>query len=40
MCHTPFKKQKIIWTMSSIFVQAPADLCKNISNEKNSYLPL
>jgi hypothetical protein len=34
MCHTQFKKQKIIWTLSSIFVQAPpADFCKNTSNE-------
>jgi hypothetical protein len=29
MCHTQFKKQKITWTLSSIFVQAPpADFCK------------
>jgi hypothetical protein len=41
MCHTQFKKQKIIWTLSSIFVQAhPADFCKNTSNEKNSNSPL
>jgi hypothetical protein len=35
------KIQKIIWTLSSIFVQAlPADFCKNTSNEKNSNSPL
>jgi hypothetical protein len=35
MGHTQFEKQKIIWILSSIFVQAPpADFCKNTSNEK------
>jgi hypothetical protein len=34
MCHTQSKKQKIIWTLRSIFVQAPAaDFCKNTPNE-------
>jgi hypothetical protein len=38
---TQFKKQKIIWTLSSIFVQAaPADFYKNTSNEKKSNPPL
>jgi hypothetical protein len=37
MFHTQFKKQKIIWTLSSIFVQPPpADFCKNTSNEKKN----
>jgi hypothetical protein len=41
MCHTQFKKQKIIWTLSSIFVQEhPADFFKNTSNEKHSNSPL
>jgi hypothetical protein len=41
MCNTQFEKQKIIWTLSSTFVQVhPADFCKNTSNEKSLNSPL